>query len=436
MRGLYTGDLHYGLSVEDLDRTPDVHKATEFIVDEAIRQKVDFVSFGGDLADNNMTLPDHIALMISVLNRLEEAEIPTFVTKGNHCSISAPGRYWSLTPLERIGYQNIHFILEPKLVKLDKITFLFLPHVTKSQAIEHGYKSAQEYINGEAIRLLEKTNEKITVISHYNINGVKAGTEALMLRQTDLQLPEICFKSSKVIKIVNSHIHTAQEKGKLIMPGSPVCTDFGDLDSPKGFLIGDFDGKAWKFEQILTPASPMQMIELDLVGATQKEISEAVAAAKASILPDSIVKARVMINEENLSFVDFEKLRSEFAKKARFVKQLDRTIMRRRQVRDPDQKTNLSPIDAVTRYLDFRKPEGADRKLALAKSILEGDELKVKESGHEFLSQTAASDSLDENLKALEKDDDWPTQSKGLSAMAGDDFDFDGDFDASPQLDL
>lgn len=434
MRGAFSGDLHYGLSVEDLDRTPDVHKATEFIVDEAIRREVDFVSFGGDLADNNTTLPDHIALMISVLNRLEEAEIPTFITKGNHCSISAQGRYWSLTPLEKVGYQNVHFILEPKLIKFDKITFLFLPHVTRSQAIEHGFKSAQEFIDARAEELLEKAKEKVTVISHYNVNGCKAGTENLMLRQTDLQLPAVVQRHPKVLKIVNSHIHTAQERGKIIMPGSPVCTDFGDLDSPKGFLIGEFDGKAWDFEQVLTPASPMQMVEIDLVGADPKEISKTISDVKASILEDSIVKVRVLINEENAPLVDFEKLRAELAKKARFVKQIDRIITRKRQVRDVEQKMDLSPIDAVTRYLEFRKPEGMDRKLALAKKFLEGESVKPKESGHEFLSPTSASDALDENLAALAEDDDPVATKMGLGAEVAD-FDFGGDFDG-PQLDL
>lgn len=431
MKGGFSGDWHYGLSVEDLDRTPDVHKAVEFIVDQVIEQKCDFFSVGGDLTDNNTPLPDHIALLIQVFNRLEEAGIPTFVTRGNHCAIAQAGRKWGLTPLERVGYENVHFITEPKMLKFEGMVFLFLPHVTRADAIEHGFKTAQEYINAKAVELLEKAKDKVTVISHYNINGVKAGTEALMLRQTDLQLPDICFKSSKVLKIVNSHIHTAQEKGKLIMPGSPVCTDFGDLDTPKGFLIGEFDGKAWDFEQVLTPASPMQMIELDFVGASPKEISETIAAAKGTIEKDSIVKARVRINEENVPLVDFEKLKAEFAKSARFVKQIDRIVTRKRQVRDSKQKIDLSPVDAVTRYLEFRKPEGTDRKLALAKRFLEGDEVKAKPSGHEFLSKTAAKDALDESLEALAEEE--PVMGIGAELA---DFDFDLDEGHGSQMDL
>jgi len=443
MKGAFSGDWHYGLQVEDLDRTPDVHKAVMFIVDEVIKRKLDFFSIGGDLTETNSPIPDHIALLIKVFNRLEDAEIPTFVTKGNHCSISAAGRLWGLTPLEQVGYQNVHFITAPKLIQFEKMQFVFLPHTTRAQALEAGFKSAQEFINARAVELLTEATGPVTVISHYNVSGAKAGTEALMLRQSDLQLPDICLRSSKVTKIVNSHIHTAQEMGKLIMPGSPVCTDFGDLDAPKIFLVGDYRGKEWKFERVLTPASPMQEIELNLVGATPKEIKAVVDEAKASIVPDAIVKARVIVNEENLTLIDFDKLRADISKKARFLKQFDRTISRKRQVRDAQQKSGLAPLDAVKRYLDHRQPEGKDRKLALAQRFLSGEKVTPADSGHEFLSPIAASDALTKNLKELTKEtharEEKPKPARAAPAKRAvlapveDDFDFDGGI---PQLDL
>ena len=428
MRGVFCGDWHYGLSVEDLDRTPDVHKAVEFIIDEAIRVEADFVSVGGDLTDNNTPLPDHIALLIQVFNRLEEAEIPTFVLRGNHEAISAPGRLWALTPLERVGYENVHFITEPKLINYEDVTFLFLPHATRSQAIEHGFKTAQEFIDAKAEELLKKVSKTCTVISHYNVNGARAGTEAMMLRQTDLQLPAIVMRSPKVEQIVNSHIHTAQTKGKIIMPGSRVCTDFGDLDSAKGFLIGDYDG-GWEFETINTPASPMQSVEIDLVGESPEGIRKTIEAVKKTVVKDSIVKIRVMVEEEKVGFVDFDKLRGEFAKKARFVKQIDRIITRKRQVRDPNQKPSLKPIDAVKQYLDFRSPEGKDRKHHLAMRVMSGEELGIKDSGSSFSNQTAAIASLDSALDELADDGEIDFDNDVIP-------DFSGEAIDGPSLDL
>lgn len=406
MIGLFTGDWHVGLSVEDLDRTPDVMKAVEFIVDEAIRRKVDFVSIGGDLTDNNTPLPDHLALLISVLNRLEEAEIVTFVTKGNHCAISAPGRKWGLTPLEKVGYQNVHFITEPKSIKFGGHTFVFLPHTTRSQAIEAGFKSAQEFIDAKAEELIEKAKDKVTVISHYNVNGCKIGTEALTLRQTDLQLPSICLRSPKVLKVVNSHIHTAQMDKKIVMPGSPVCTDFGDLETAKGFFIGKLSDSGWKFEQVLTPQSPMQEIELNFVGMTPKQMLDEVKSLKTTVLEDSIVKVRMFIEEENVALIDFDKIRSDLAGRVRYVKSFDRIITRRRQVRDKNQKSTMRPQEAVKNYLDFRKPQRADRKLHLAMRILSEENLSVKRSDP-VMNETSVSDMFDESLDKLDEEFDF-----------------------------
>lgn len=401
-----SGDWHYGLTVENIDRTPDVHAAVMFAVDEAIKAGVKIFSIGGDLTENNCPVPDHIALLIQVINKLSAAGIIVFIMRGNHCAISAKDRRWGLTPLEQVGWENVYFITEPKILKVLGHSFLFLPHVTKAHALEAGYKTAQEFITKEAEKLVDGSKEQLTVISHYNIAGVKCGTEAMMLRQTDLQLPAIVQRSPKVIKIINSHIHTAQEDGKLILPGSVVCTDFGDLDSPKGFIIGDLSKNAamsleWKFKKILTPASPMQQLELDLINATPQEIMKVLAQAIKSVLPDSIVKVRVLINEENLPLVNMDALRDELLKKARYVKQIDKVITRKRQMRDAQQKVGMSPISAATHYLGTRNPEGKERKLELARSIIEGHKVAKPEAGHEFVSQTTADDALTENLKQL-----------------------------------
>lgn len=404
IQGGFSGDWHYGLSVEELDRTPDVDKAVSHVIDEVIERELDFFSMGGDATDNNTPSDESKRMLIRQLNRLEDAEIPTFFMKGNHDAVSIAGRMWGLSSLEEIGYNNIHFITEPKVIAYEGMRFLFLPHTTKAQALEAGFTSAQDFINAEAERLVEETEAPITVISHYNVDGAMAGTEALMLRQTDLQLPGIVRRSPKVTAIFNSHIHTAQMDGKMFHPGSPLCTDFGDLEHQKGFMIGNFDEKGeWQSTEFIdTPQSPMQEFELDLRGMEQKEIISEIESAEGDVMADAIVKIRVMIEEENLPLVDFQKLKECFERHCRFVKNVDRVVMRKRQVRDSDQTPDLSPIEAVKRYIDSRKPQGAKRKLQLALDMIEGNEPEVQDQEGQFMNETAAKDSLDESLEALD----------------------------------
>ena len=84
--------------------------------------------------------------------------------------------------------------------------------------------------------------------------------------------------------------------------------------------------------------------------------------------------------------------------------------MKKKSVRDSDQKPSLAPIDAVKLYIDKRAPEGADRKISLALKIIEGEKPKRQESEAPFLNETAAMDSLDMNLDSLSMDIEYPEE--------------------------
>jgi DNA repair exonuclease SbcCD nuclease subunit len=403
MKAGITSDWHYGLSVEELDRSPEIHTAVNFIIDRAIKEKVDFFVIGGDLVDNNTPIPDHIALIIRVLNKLEDAEIPTFVLKGNHCAISASNRQWGLRPLEEVGYQNIHFITSPKLMKVKDSVLLFLPHVTRAQSLAENFKSPQEYMDHYAEKLLEEAGTKVTAFTHTNVTGSKIGSESRMLRQTDLQLPAILTRSPQVINIFNGHIHTPQIMNKVIMPGSPVCTDFGDVDENKGFLIGELKEK-WECEVIKTPQAPLQEFELDFLGKKTAARKKLLQEALKLVQPDAIVKLRILIEEENLPTIDNEVIAKPFMEKAKYIKSVDRIVSRKRSVRDVEQKCTLSPVDAVKLYIEKRNPDGAPRKLNLALKILDQGKVEPKMSEGAFMNETAAHDLLDESLAQLDTD--------------------------------
>lgn len=407
LRSVFTGDWHYDLRVEDLDRTPEVDRAVHAIVDFAIEKQVDFFSMGGDPTDNNTPSTETIAKLIKVLNRLEDAGILTFFMKGNHEAIAAPGRLWGLRPLEEIGYQNVIFITEPRLFDFEGAHLLFLPHATRSQAVAEGFGSAQEYIDAKAESLLADVPDhvKATVISHYNVDGARAGTEALMLRQSDLQLPGLVRRSPKVAQIFNSHIHTPQTLGKIIMPGSPICTDFGDVDRGKGFVYGafDLDYQSWKTVRKKTPQAPMEEFSFDFLGIDVEECWAQIESASQHCHPEAIVKIRVAIEEERAATFDFAQMREFFVTRNAYVKSFDRNIIRKRHRRAPDQDPNLPPAEAVKQYVKDFKPEGAERKLALAlRFIEEGEISEIPADAGSFENETAASDLLDATLDQLE----------------------------------
>lgn len=408
MRGIVTGDFHYGLSVEDLDRTPEVHKAVNKIVDYAIENKVDFFSIGGDTTDNNTPHPDHLRMIIEILNRLDDAEIVTFVMRGNHEAVADKERLWGLTPLEEIGYANVHFIKEPKILSLEDMVFLFLPHVTQNQASQSKYKgSPQALIEAEAERLLGTvTNKKITVISHYNHIGVLPGTEHIRLRQSDLNIPAVVTRSPKVIKVFNSHIHNPNEKQKVVMPGSVICTAFGDLTA-KRFLDITYRDNAdrWDIKSVPTQMFPLVELTFDFTKLLPEERFSVLEEEAEKLSKDTILRVRCLVNEEILPELNFNAMKEVFIPKVKFVKSFNRIIARKRSVRDTEQKANLNPLDAVQRYLYQRKPDGLERKLLLAKAIItEGQEAELESVAH-FENPIAANDKLEESVEELFEED-------------------------------
>ncbi len=368
-----SGDWHYGLRVEELDRTPEIHKAANFVVDEVIRRQVNLFVINGDLTDDNTPHPELIALLIELLWKLERAEVPTVINKGNHEATSAPGRLWGLTPLQRVGYKYIQFMLAPGALTVDGQRCLFLPHVTRAQAVAEGYETPQAYLDAFVDEQVCGYDKPMIAFTHLNVDGARSGTEELMLRQSSLQVPALLRRSSKVSRVINSHIHTPQEVDKVIMPGSIVSTDFGDVDANKGFIVGDLAASGrFVYERIKTPQSPLEEFELDFTEWDQAKAKAQIAKLPGKLTAEgAIVKVRLLIAEENLPAFDDTWVYDAFAGKCEAIKTIDKIIARSRAVRDEGQQPDLKPEEAVKRYLDRRKPDGADRKLRLALRLIE-----------------------------------------------------------------
>lgn len=377
MQGIIAGDFHIGLRVEDIDRTPEVLEAFDFLIDMAIEMRVAFVELGGDLFDTNSPIPDYIAAVIARLNRLEEAGVPTVVLGGNHEAISAPGRYWALTPLQEVGYKHVRFVWEPCLLDPEVFGFpvLCLPHVTRATAQAHGYKSPQAYVEACAKELLEGSQEPITIFSHYNLRAAKAGTEAHMLRQSDLELPNWLTGDERVVAIFNHHIHTPQHFKNVWVPGSLICTDFGDHQADKGFILAELNEESftWNIRRVLTPQAPLVEFELDYRGKDARACQALMQKARAQTPKDAIVKLRILVEEERLPEISIKQIRTSWDGVCQYVKSVHTVPVRKRKVRDEKQVAALKPAEAVRVYIEARKPDRWKAKSVLAATILGGD---------------------------------------------------------------
>jgi exonuclease SbcD len=81
---LHTSDWHLGRNIATFDLSAAQADAVQFIVDEAIKRKVDVFIIAGDVYDQGRPAVAEINLLNKALTQLNEAGITVIVTAGNH----------------------------------------------------------------------------------------------------------------------------------------------------------------------------------------------------------------------------------------------------------------------------------------------------------------------------------------------------------------
>lgn len=372
-------DLHLGLRVEDMERTPEIEKALNFAVDAAIAREVRAFLINGDLTHTSSPPYSLLAILIAAIARLVDAGIEVWIVRGNHEAL-ANDDLWALTPLERAGFKNVRFIKRPTSFRVPggPHVFTFLPHAVKREAKAAGHSSVQHWYSAtvkKGIEAAQASGGKVTVFSHTNVKGARAGTENLMVRQSDLQVPAVCFDSDDVTQVFSGHVHTPQEVGKVFIIGSPVCTDFGDVSPDRGFVFANLlDDGTWEKERVRTPQAPLAELRFEILEGETNEgfIADFQAAlTNEPVTAETILKVKIRVDEDRAPEFDFEWAKKEAAARALVLRDFEVTRVKQRRARDPKIRSQMPPREAVERFLARSKPDGAERKLALALKILE-----------------------------------------------------------------
>jgi DNA repair exonuclease SbcCD nuclease subunit len=93
LKFIHTSDLHIGGTFKGLSHLPNhllkiiqdaPMKALVNIVDNAIKNEIDFLLISGDVFDNPYPSPKHQYLFVKQMERLNENKIKVYICKGNH----------------------------------------------------------------------------------------------------------------------------------------------------------------------------------------------------------------------------------------------------------------------------------------------------------------------------------------------------------------
>lgn len=382
-RLVWISDLHWGLSTDEIDRTDEITSVAIQAAKYAVKVKARWFVFGGDIFHNNQPTEELIACFLRVLNILTKAGIRVFVMDGNHDKHSKAHRKSALQFLERLAprYPNVKWIHDITTVRVFKgvvpCYFTFLPHIAKVH-IPKEFKTPQDYVDAESDKIIAKMKffGQHYVFSHLNVRGAVPGTEADMLKKSEIFLPDHFHTKSYLDKpyptTINGHIHSSQKTGHVTIVGSPIFVSFGEKEKEKYFcevLIPDGEKECTQVKLHPTKCRPFIELNVDL---TTSIYNEAKLLKEIAKLPSSaIVKANITLGENMVHKVDMEKIRAALASTVFHVKPIVPKIVRKRIKRNARQTVKLNPLDAVRTFVGVNKPKDADAIVELASNYIE-----------------------------------------------------------------
>ena len=277
VRFIHTSDIHLGKTYRasgcDAPRYHDFFATFASIVDDAVRERVDFVLIGGDLFHTGQILPRTFAKTIEILQPLKDAGIPCLAVEGNHDWIHRRDSVSWMEALSQLGYISL---LRPS--RTDDGGYSFDPFDPEQGSGGHveikgvniyglGYIGSQagNHVSRICDAIGTKRNILLFHVGVWTYSPVEIGNikpeEALPLSD--------CFD---YVALGHGHkpyiVNSAAGRPYAFNPGSPDCVNFGEERYDKGYYFVSLaaDGTiSHDFRR--TSPRPMLVLTVNLDGA-------------------------------------------------------------------------------------------------------------------------------------------------------------------------
>ena len=353
---IVTADSHIG-SISDsyiekngLERSVnEVFRQLDSIIDYAIQRKKTkdvVILHNGDLFDDNHPAMRYIRMLIERLNRLEENAIHIFLLVGNHDANNAGDS--ALSPIVKIKYKYIHVVSNIESYQNNKLNFIFIPHLVKSQFAIKDRDDFKEFIENH---IKEKTSELIRpecsniICGHLQYKNALTGSEERMLKGGINFFPDI--EKSKIKLVLLGHIHKRQilKYGKIpiFYSGGIKYEDFDERNDDKGFLTFDSSLEV-EFKDL--EVQKFKQIEVDLVTKDTIDLDE--VKVKKSV-NGKIIKLIINMSEGNKNKININEIYEIFSKYC-FVSKMERNIVKSNKKKIKVQ--TYSPKEIFKAYVD------------------------------------------------------------------------------------
>jgi len=275
-RFIHTSDIHLGKTYRspgcDAKRYQDFFTTFAEIVNDALRERVDFLLIGGDLFHTGQILPKTFAKTIEILQPLKDAGIPCLAVEGNHDWIHRRDSVSWMEALSQLGYISL---LRPS--RTPEGGYCFDPfdpehgvggHIEINGVNIYGLGYIGSQAGNHVPRICEAIGSELNIllfhVGVWSYSPVEIGNirpeEALPLAQ--------CFD---YVALGHGHkpyiVQTPEGRPYAFNPGSPDCVNFGEERYDKGYYLVTIEkGRVDHLFRSSSPR-PMSVVTVDLDGA-------------------------------------------------------------------------------------------------------------------------------------------------------------------------
>lgn len=303
MRILHTGDWHIGITRWGIDRSEEVFKSIEFIVDVVKREDIDVILIAGDLFDHRMPKGENLHRTAEILQKLGEEGRKVIVITGNHdwkeLAISL-GIFSSLA--------NVHFLtgIGVKSFRTRRGEVLrvgSLPYLWERDFLHIGDDVTRREKLGEHLhRRLEEINQGFlpdsinVLLGHIFVEGALLGSAVKLSFSSNFAIPPSWFPN-RAHYIALGHAHKPQNIEGSPAPayycGSIIRIDFSEVDDKKYINIIDVKpDRIANVEKVEIPCKELMELEFKIsqLDSTAVMVKDFEGYIKARIFMDVLEK--------------------------------------------------------------------------------------------------------------------------------------------------
>lgn len=365
MKLLHTADLHIGMTnYSRFDpetgletRLLDFLNTLDFMVDYAIKEKIDAFIFAGDAYKTRDPSPTQQRGFGGRIKRIAKAGIPVVMVVGNHDTPNAEGKANTLDIYSALEIDNVWVSRKPEFIKIPtksgELQVITAPWLHKADFKTLGENLLSKY------EKIDPSNPAI-LVGHLEVEGASMGSEKGLAIANDVTIPLSLLTDRRLSYVALGHIHKYQELAKtppVIYSGSPERIDFGEAKEEKGFVVVNIPKPGQtNLEFIPTPARKFCAITVDLKFDDPNPTETIVAAIAKEQINEAIVRVTINIPAECNKELEMDKIKKSLTS-AHFIAGISRNVERKERalIEGQEEIERLTPVQALQKYLESKK---------------------------------------------------------------------------------